>query len=174
MTWLLIVIGVLILILGIAAIYATKKSKKPPMSDYYTFFIIGIVWLIIGIPLMINSDNLFFFIMGLVFMVIGLANKDKWKKNHKKWNQLKKREKNLKIGVIVVLGILVLAGLVVLFLIKPDKGPEIYDFDSCIWAGYPAMESYPRQCSDGESTWTENISTLGKNYPLGGNKNEAG
>lgn len=168
MTWLLIVIGVLILLLGIVAIFSFKKSKKSYETDYYNFFVIGIVWIAIGIPLILFSDNSFFFIMGLAFMAIGFFNKDKWKKNHKKWKQPKKREKNLKIWIIAILGILVLAGLIVLFFLKLDQGPEINDFNSCIEAGYPAMESYPRQCSNGKSTWTEEVA------PLGGNKNEAG
>jgi hypothetical protein len=32
---------------------------------------------------------------------------------------------------------------------------DISDFESCIAAGYPAMESYPRQCNDGDNTYTE-------------------
>ncbi len=37
---------------------------------------------------------------------------------------------------------------------------SVTDFDSCISAGYPAMESYPRQCSDGTNTYTEDISGI--------------
>lgn len=33
----------------------------------------------------------------------------------------------------------------------------ITNFEECITAGYPAMESYPRKCSDGEQTYTEDI-----------------
>ena len=36
--------------------------------------------------------------------------------------------------------------------------PTITNFEECIEAGYPAMESYPRQCSDGTNTFTEIIS----------------
>lgn len=32
---------------------------------------------------------------------------------------------------------------------------EINSFEECIDAGYPAMESYPRQCSTGTQTFTE-------------------
>jgi hypothetical protein len=34
---------------------------------------------------------------------------------------------------------------------------EITNFDECVAAGYPVMESYPRQCSDGENTFTEKL-----------------
>jgi len=32
---------------------------------------------------------------------------------------------------------------------------EIGSFEDCILAGFPAMESYPRQCNDGSATWVE-------------------
>jgi hypothetical protein len=34
---------------------------------------------------------------------------------------------------------------------------EVIDFESCIKAGYPAMESYPRQCTDGTNIYVEEI-----------------
>lgn len=34
---------------------------------------------------------------------------------------------------------------------------NITNFEECINAGFPAMESYPRQCSDGENTFVEEI-----------------
>lgn len=36
-------------------------------------------------------------------------------------------------------------------------GVKIDSFEDCIGAGYPVMESYPRQCSDGSQTWVEEI-----------------
>lgn len=36
-------------------------------------------------------------------------------------------------------------------------GSTINNFEECIAAGYPAMESYPRQCSDGSRTYAEVI-----------------
>jgi hypothetical protein len=38
----------------------------------------------------------------------------------------------------------------------------ITNFEECIEAGNPAMESYPRQCNDGENTWTEEIEGVPK------------
>lgn len=34
---------------------------------------------------------------------------------------------------------------------------KVTDFDSCVAAGNPVMESYPRQCRCGDQTFTENI-----------------
>ena len=36
---------------------------------------------------------------------------------------------------------------------------DVDDFESCIAAGNPAMESYPRQCRHGDRTYTEVIDT---------------
>ncbi|MBD3311617.1 MAG: hypothetical protein GF349_03935 [Candidatus Magasanikbacteria bacterium] len=104
--WILIAVAVLILILAVVAILINKDKKRPP--DYYTFFIIGLTWIAIGLPL----KNYALWIMGLVFTAIGLINKDKWKQNHKKWNQLTDKEKKAKMVLITILGILVLAGFV--------------------------------------------------------------
>jgi putative hemolysin len=35
--------------------------------------------------------------------------------------------------------------------------PQISSFEECVAAGFPVMESYPRQCSDGVNTFTENV-----------------
>lgn len=72
--WLLIAIAVLLVILAIIAIFATRKKKHEP--DYRTFFIMGIIF----IPLGFATDNSFFWIVGIAFIAIGLVNKDKWKK----------------------------------------------------------------------------------------------
>ncbi|MDD5606206.1 MAG: Gmad2 immunoglobulin-like domain-containing protein [Patescibacteria group bacterium] len=37
---------------------------------------------------------------------------------------------------------------------------QVHDFRSCVEAGNPVMESYPRQCSDGVHTYTEDIGNV--------------
>jgi len=39
---------------------------------------------------------------------------------------------------------------------------KINSFEGCIKAGNPAMESYPRQCNDGENTFTEVVKNTQK------------
>ena len=53
--------------------------------------------------------------MGLVFLGIGLANKDKWKKR-KTWADLPATDKKIKTTLIIILGILCLAGLVAYYI----------------------------------------------------------
>ena len=108
--WIIIAVLILLVAFAIVAIVMKKKYKTP--TDYYAFFWIGIVWLIIGLPM----KNYTLGILGIVFAVIGLANKSKWKTNRVTWNMLSPEQKKAKIAIIVILSILVVVGLVVYFL----------------------------------------------------------
>ena len=148
--WILILIAIILLAVIAFVLYKYRGKKHNP--DYYSFFIMGIIFLVIGIII----DFTVFWILGLVYMAIGLANKDKWKKNRLTWKNMSEKEKRLKIAILTVLSILVLVGTVVYFLVNNqiiviDK-EKISNFEECAAAGYPVMESYPRQCrtSDGK------------------------
>ncbi|MFA4833952.1 MAG: hypothetical protein WC619_03865 [Patescibacteria group bacterium] len=108
--WLLISVAILLVLFLILAIMLKKGIKRPP--DYYAFFIMGIIWLILGIPL----KNYTLSIMGLVFTIVGLVNKKKWKENRQCWGTMTPEEKKWKTIILVILGLLVLAGLVFLLL----------------------------------------------------------
>ncbi|MBW2982439.1 LPXTG cell wall anchor domain-containing protein [Candidatus Woesearchaeota archaeon] len=112
--WILIAIAGIIILLAAVVLLIRRKKKIPP--DYYVFFIIGITWL----PLGLVFKNPAFWGMGLIFMAIGLAHKKEWKKNHKTWKQLDKEERKIRIMLLIVLGILVLAGLVLFFLFSKN------------------------------------------------------
>ena len=68
---------------------------------------------------------------------------------------LRDMNKNLTyvIGGMVIVGGMIWAG----FYLRPAK-VEVQSFDDCVKAGYPVLESYPRQCKtpDGK-TFTEDI-----------------
>ena len=113
MVWLILAILILILLLFVVFIFFKKKKKHKP--DYYTFFIMGIIWSVFGI---ISKENSLFLIMGLAFMVIGLVHKKDWKKNHRTWKQLSKEERKWKMWLIIGLAIFVILGIVVLLLSK--------------------------------------------------------
>ncbi len=63
------------------------------------------------------------------------------------------------IGVMVILVILIV------FMIFNINNEKINNFQDCISAGYPTMESYPRQCSDGKNTWTEKVGNENYLFP---------
>ena len=81
----MILIVVALVVLGILAVFMIRGKKHEP--NYYTLFILGIVWL----PLGIATDNSAFFIIGLVFIAIGLVNRNKRETNRKKFKSKKRR-----------------------------------------------------------------------------------
>lgn len=50
--------------------------------------------------------------------------------------------------------------------INTNTTAVIDSFEDCIAAGYPAMESYPRQCSTGSETFTEVIVNVNASIPI--------
>jgi len=108
--WTLISILFILILLGILAFLLIRKKRRP--IDYYSWFIIGIIWIPIGFAM----GNYGLWILGIIFAVIGLANKDKWEKNRRSWNKMDKDEKKLMIIIMVLLGLLVAAGLVFFFI----------------------------------------------------------
>jgi hypothetical protein len=110
MLWIILSLIVLLLLVFLVGLSLNKGKKMPP-TDYYTFFIMGLIWLAVGIPFMFSDSGSFFFIMGLVFIAIGLVHKDEWKKNHKAnmWKNLTKDQKRMK-GLLIwtLIGLLIL------------------------------------------------------------------
>lgn len=112
---------VILVLIGILAIVAVKYSKKPHKTDYYSFFIMGVIWIIFGIFINLRYTDIFFgnffTILGIVYAALGLANKEKWKKNHIPFNKLPKAEQKLKMWFIIILSILLLAVVAVFFIL---------------------------------------------------------
>jgi len=147
MPW--IIIGLIAaLFLGFAvAVSMRKKNGKRQATDYRTIFYLGFLWFVMGM----SNDMNVFFILGLAYMGMGLANRDKWKKQ----TPLTKQQMNivyLLVGLLVIWILIVLitgSGRVDMFGLRGwiacQRG--INNFEECIAAGNPAMESYPRQCN---------------------------
>ena len=110
--YLVLGIAALIVIIGVVFVVLAAKGKierKEP--DYKTFFIMGIIWVPLGLVL----DNPALWIIGLVFMALGLKNKNKWK-DQPKWNELPAAQKNLKLALIIALLLMVVLGVVAFYL----------------------------------------------------------
>ena len=80
-----IIAGLVFLLLGaVVAVFALKKKKgKAEVGpDYRSFFLMGLSWLCMGIPLMFIYGEFFnaLAIMGAVFTIMGAVNIKKWKK----------------------------------------------------------------------------------------------
>ena len=110
--WLIIGISLLLILFAVLYIHMRKINKRP--TDYYNFFIIGIIW----IPIGILFNNHILWMLGLVFLIAGLANKDKWEKNRVRWDDLTDEEKKFRKIVISVLTLTLLIGVVAFYLLR--------------------------------------------------------
>ena len=107
--WIIISIAVFILIIILFFVFILNRKKLPNRKpDYFMFFALGIIWIIIGIPLTTSSNNFGIFAIGIVFAVIGLIHKKEWKSNHVKYKDLTPLEKKIKLWVVIILGIIAL------------------------------------------------------------------
>ena len=102
-----IVFGILFIILSARLMQKTQKQE----IDYRVLFSLGIIFFAVGI----STQNPAMWILGAAFFAIGAANKNKWKKQ-KKWSEMSKSKKNIKIAIMIALGVLVLVGLIFFFL----------------------------------------------------------
>lgn len=104
MAWPIILIAIFVLIALVIFLFKKKyiKDEKP---NYKVLFIIGTTWLPLGVAL----KNPGFIIGGLILIIIGMKNKDQWR-DEKKWSEMSEQEKRVKVAIIVLLGLMVIAG----------------------------------------------------------------
>jgi len=108
--WIIILIAVLLLLFALVVVLLINRKKLPNRKpDYYTWFVLGIIWIIIGMPLAVSSNNFGIFAIGILFTILGLVHKKEWKKNHIKYKDLTPLEKKIKFWVMLILGIFILA-----------------------------------------------------------------
>jgi len=115
------VVLVLLILLGVVAVFIAKKSGKRS-TDYYNLFLMGIIWLPFGVIMSIINENdvvgFIFITIGLIYTVVGLSHKKDWKKNGLTWSKMSAKERNSKIVVLIFLSVLVLIGFLFLYLVK--------------------------------------------------------
>lgn len=113
------IIVVLTIAIVIAAIALVKVREKKAPLNYFSMFIIGVMW----IPAGIIGKNIFLLVLGGIATVVGLINVKKWKKNRRKWKDLNDKEKKINIILIALLGamFLFMIGMYILFLIGMSK-----------------------------------------------------
>jgi hypothetical protein len=78
----------------------------------------------------------------------------------------------IKKFLIIVLPVFLVVFVVAMLQIRENgenNQPNIDNFEKCVAAGNPVMESYPRQCRHGKQTFTEDTGQI-----VGGDKDEHG
>ena len=74
---------VIIALIFIVVMLKKKKEGKMGEPNYQVFFVLGILWMPIGIVFMMTINlviGVAFLGLGISYLAIGLANRDKWKK----------------------------------------------------------------------------------------------
>ncbi len=99
--FLMIAIAVLIVILALVAIMMASKKKRK--TDYYSFYWIGVIWLVFGIL----TFNHVLIALGFIFGLVGIVHKKEWKKNKQSWKKLSKSEQKLMV-ILITAGIVIL------------------------------------------------------------------
>jgi hypothetical protein len=86
MSYLLVSIAVLGLIgLGLLGVIiaAQRGQRREAVTDYRAFFIVGLIWLPLGVILALALGGAEFWalaVIGLAFLIVGIVDRDKWKK----------------------------------------------------------------------------------------------
>jgi formate hydrogenlyase subunit 3/multisubunit Na+/H+ antiporter MnhD subunit len=135
MIWIIFGIAILLILLLIFIVFVRRKT----VIDYYSWFWIGILWVVIGI---IFGNNILM-VMGLIFMFFSLINKKKWRKNHKeKLKKLSKEDKKARVWIVLILAILVILGIALLIIIEnkvsnidKQKAIDIASKSECVSEG---------------------------------------
>lgn len=116
--WIILTISIIIIILAVIALVVTKKKKEKKAPNYYSFFLIGLVWFPFGIIMTLigenNSLGNIFTILGLVYLTIGLANKKDWGENQ----QISKNKNKTTTWIILILLILFITGITAYIFVK--------------------------------------------------------
>lgn len=104
----------LVLIISVSWVLMESRKKKKQLFDFYAMFILGIVWLTIGIII----QNKIMMTTGVLFSIFGFSQKKEWDKEINEWHNLERHEKREIIELLIILFLLSLLGIVGYLLAK--------------------------------------------------------
>lgn len=111
--WFAVVILIVIFLLAVIAVVLNRKDKVTPM-DYYALFILGFIWLILG--LIVKNVPLIF--LSLIFIMFGWSKNDKWKRKKFGPSQLNKHERKIWVMTIIILSVIIILGFILYILVS--------------------------------------------------------
>ncbi|MCX6815875.1 MAG: hypothetical protein NT120_03415, partial [Candidatus Aenigmarchaeota archaeon] len=107
LVWVFASIVVMVLIAFIGFMLMLKTKKAP--ADYRMLFVLGIIWIAVGVHL----ANYALLVVGLILFVVGLNNKNKWHANRTRWEKITKAEKETTALIMVLIIIVIAIGIAV-------------------------------------------------------------
>jgi hypothetical protein len=98
MIWILVALIIFLFVSVFVLVFVKRKGKHT--VDYYTLFIMGIIWTAISVPL----KNWFLGVLRIIFLIVGGINKKKWKINQRQYS----KEDRKMLWIITLIGLVVL------------------------------------------------------------------
>jgi hypothetical protein len=79
-------LALVLAVIVLLVIWRKRQQGKPVETDYYTLFVMGMIFLPVGLVLMITFDMGYGGIAGLgaVYIIVGWLRRDQWKNRRKK------------------------------------------------------------------------------------------
>jgi hypothetical protein len=84
--------------LGMLIFLLLWKHRKQRPTDYFSIFIMGLLWIVIGLP----TQNYALMSLGITSIIVGLLHKKSWKKNRLKWKHLDDHEKLVQLALMIL------------------------------------------------------------------------
>lgn len=104
-----------LIVLGVIVVMLWRKGRlKKTSTNYYALFIMGMIWLAVGIPL----GNYALSVMGFIFMLLGLAHRTEWKQNQEKHAMLRPGEDKVMLIIMLVLLFIIITCVVLMVLMN--------------------------------------------------------
>lgn len=89
----------------LVSFFVMRRGEKKHKIDYRTLFILGIVWIPIGLA----TGNHILWIVGLALFTVGYMNRNKWERQ-KPLSELDTSERKLRIALLIGLALLFIVG----------------------------------------------------------------
>lgn len=112
------IILAIIIALAIVMVFVIKKRKGKFGTDYKSLFWMGVIFIIVHFlgRLFLKWDSYIFLILGLIYFIMGLSNRKYWDKKVT-WKDFSKKERKVRMWVILSLLIALVVLILVLFLV---------------------------------------------------------
>jgi integral membrane sensor domain MASE1 len=110
--WTLVSVVIMLVMVALLTLYVFFSHKGPSRGpDYYSLFIMGLLWLALGFPL----DSAVLSLVGAVLMLIAWMHRDRWEANRRALADMTSQQWRAR-AIIIGAGLLaLLAALIVAF-----------------------------------------------------------
>jgi len=109
MIWSVIILAILI---GCFVAFLFAIRNRSYGIGYYSLFLVGLIWMIAGIPM----ENYLLSIFGIIFFVLGLQHKEEWEAEKSSFATLSEKGKKDRLVLTGILALAIIASLIFYFI----------------------------------------------------------